>query len=154
MWQLAAESGAGYILMHMQGVPETMQQSPVYKDVVAEVGAFFQERLAALSAAGVAFEQVVLDVGIGFGKSMEHNLQLLSRMDSFTRWKRPLVLGVSRKSFIARAAAEPVTADRLPGSLACACWGIGRGIDIVRTHDVGATRQAVRVAAAILKNTR
>jgi dihydropteroate synthase len=154
MWQLVAESGAGYILMHMRGVPETMQEAPVYDDVVAEVGGFFQERLAAVSAVGVRTEQVVLDVGIGFGKSSEHNLQLLGKLDSLTRWERPLLLGASRKSFITRVAADPVTADRLPGSLACACWGIGHGIDIVRTHDVGATRQAVRVAAAILKNTR
>ena len=154
MWRLVAESGAGYVLMHMRGEPETMQEAPVYDDVVAEVGAFFEERLAAVTRAGVGRDQVVLDVGIGFGKSSEHNLQLLGKLDSLTRWERPLLLGASRKSFIARVAADPATVDRLAGSLACACWGIGHGVDIVRTHDVAATRQAVRVAAAILKNTR
>jgi dihydropteroate synthase len=154
MWRLVAETGAGYVIMHMRGVPETMQEAPVYDDVVGEVGAFFEERVAAVTAAGVKMDQLVLDIGIGFGKTAEHNLQLLGKLDSFTRWKRPLLLGASRKSFIARVAAETAAADRLAGSLACACWGIGHGIDIVRTHDVGATRQAVGVTAAILKNTR
>jgi len=155
MWQLVAESGAGYVAMHMQGIPETMQDAPKYEDVVAEVNAFFGERLAGLGQAGVSPEQVVLDVGIGFGKTLEHNLQLLGKLDSFTRWHRPLLLGASRKSFILRAAADrsDSVADRLPGSLACACWGIGHGVDIIRTHDVAATRQAVRVAAAILSQS-
>jgi dihydropteroate synthase len=149
MWRLAAETGAGYVAMHMQGTPATMQQAPVYQDVVAEVNAFFGERLAALAKAGLPAEQVVLDVGLGFGKTVDHNLQLLAHLDSFTKWRRPLLLGASRKSFISRATGDAPDADRQAGSVACACWGVGHGIDIVRTHDVAATRQAIRLTAAI-----
>ncbi len=154
MWELVAETGAGYVVMHMKGLPATMQENPAYGDVVSEVHGFFEERLRRLKAAGVHSEQVVLDVGIGFGKTSAHNLQLLGNLDSFTRWERPLLLGASRKSFISQVAAADATADRLPGSLACVCWGIGHGIDIVRTHDVAATRQAIRVTAEIRAKTR
>ena len=153
MWRLVAESGAGYVAMHMQGTPQTMQTAPAYKDVVAEINEFFGDRLARLKQAGVAAEQVVLDVGLGFGKTVEHNLQLLSQLDSFTKWNRPLLLGASRKSFIAQAAGETPTADRLPGSLACACWAVQRGANIIRTHDVAATRRALRVTEAIAART-
>ncbi len=151
LWQLVAGSGAGYVAMHMQGTPQTMQDRPSYGNVVTEVNAFFEDRLRALAATGVSADQVVLDVGLGFGKTPEHNLQLLAQHDSFTRWGRPLLLGASRKSFIPRVTGEPPGAatDRLGGSLACACWGIGRGVNIVRTHDVAATRQAVRLIEAI-----
>ena len=150
MWRAVAEAGAGYVAMHMQGTPQTMQTEPAYGDVVAEVGEFFSERLARLEQAGVRREHVVLDVGLGFGKTAEHNLQLLAHLDSFTRWNRPLLLGASRKSFIPQIAGEAGAAGRLPGSLACACWGARQGINIVRTHDVAATRQALRVNEAIL----
>ena len=100
MWRIAAEFRAGYICMHAQGTPQTMQKNPVYADVVREVGEFFGERLERLNACGVAADQVVLDVGIGFGKTLEHNLQLLANLRSFTKMARPLLLGVSRKSFI------------------------------------------------------
>jgi dihydropteroate synthase len=152
MWRVVAGTGAGYAAMHMQGTPQTMQTSPAYRDVVSEVGAFFEDRLVRLERSGVQREQVVLDVGLGFGKTVEHNLQLLAHLDSFTRWKRPLLLGASRKSFIARAACLAGDVDassRLPGSLACACWGARHGVNIVRAHDVAATRQALRVLEAI-----
>jgi dihydropteroate synthase len=150
MWRAVAEAGAGYVLMHMQGTPQTMQEAPDYQDVVAEVGAFFEERLARLEQSGVGLDQVVLDVGLGFGKTVGHNLQLLAQLDSFTKWRRPLLLGASRKSFIPRVAGEAGVAERLPGSLACACWGARHGVNIVRAHDVAATRQALRVSEAIL----
>jgi dihydropteroate synthase len=92
----------------------------------------------------------VLDVGIGFGKTVEHNLQLLASLDSFKKWDRPLLLGASRKSFIPQAAGQAAAVDRLPGSLACACWAVQRGVQIVRTHDVAATRQALWLTEAIL----
>ncbi len=149
MGQVVAETGAGYIAMHMQGQPRTMQVDPVYADVVGEVETFFRERLRRLQAGGVAANQVVLDVGIGFGKSLEHNLQLLAALRSFTKLERPLLLGVSRKSFIAQLTPAPASA-RLPGSLAGACLGVARGVQIIRTHDVAATVQAVRVTEAIL----
>ena len=102
MWRVVAEFGAGYIAMHMQGTPQTMQATPHYADVVAEIEVFFADRLARVANAGVSPEQVVLDVGIGFGKALEHNLQLLASLRRFTKLQRPLLLGVSRKSFIGK----------------------------------------------------
>ncbi len=150
MWRLAAETGAGYVAMHMLGTPQTMQRQPAYRDVAAEVGEFFTERLERLHAAGVGLEQIVLDPGIGFGKTAEHNLQLLAALNSFTRWKRPVLLGASRKAFIGQVGASADVNERLPGSLACACWGVADGVNIIRTHDVAATRQAVRLTEAII----
>ncbi len=150
MWQLVAETGAGYVLMHMLGTPQTMHQNPTYQDVVADIGAFFNDRLGRLRTHGVAPEQVVLDVGFGFGKTKEHNLLLLARLEQFKKEQRPLLLGVSRKSFIGNVTGEPNPMSREPGSLACACWGATAGADIVRTHDVVATRQALRMIEAIV----
>lgn len=153
MWETVAEAGAGYVLMHMQGTPQTMQQKPVYGEVVREVGDFFSERLARIEAAGLGPEHVILDVGIGFGKTSEHNLRLLAALRSFTKWGRPLLVGVSRKSFVGKLDGQlgltPVEA-RLPGSLACACWAAEAGVNMVRTHDVTATRQALRMIEAIM----
>jgi dihydropteroate synthase len=144
MWELAAETSAGYVAMHMQGTPQTMQQNPIYRDVVQDVSDFFGQRLARLAACGLRPEQVVLDVGIGFGKTLEHNLQLLAGLEHFRIWQRPLLVGVSRKSFMGKLL--DVEADgRLPGGLACACWAAAAGINIIRTHDVAATLQAVRM---------
>jgi dihydropteroate synthase len=150
MWQVVAEAGAGYIAMHMQGTPQTMQQNPVYHDVVAEVDEFFSERLGQLNAFGIRAERVVLDVGIGFGKSPEHNLQLLGALQIFSKWDRPLLLGVSRKSFIGQVTGATEVADRLAGSLACSCWGVEHGVNIIRTHDVATTRRAVRMTEAVM----
>ena len=149
MWRVVAEAGAGYICMHMQGEPRTMQTDPVYTDVVEATHAFFVDRLEGLQSAGVHAEQVVLDVGIGFGKTLEHNLQLLRAIQRFTKLSRPLLLGVSRKSFIGHLLGAEVT-DRLPASLACACIGIQLGANLLRVHDVAATVQAVRMTEAIL----
>jgi len=149
LWRLVAEAQAGYICMHMQGTPRTMQLNPVYTDVVREVEAFFVDRLRRLQACGVAAEQVVLDIGIGFGKTVEHNLQLLRGLTSFRKQGRPLLLGVSRKSFIGRLTGADVEA-RLPGSLAGACWAVAQGVQLLRTHDVAATAQAVRLTEALL----
>lgn len=150
MWRMVADAGAGYICMHMQGTPRTMQSDPHYDDVVREVGEFFAARLDRLAACGVGAEQVALDPGIGFGKSVAHNLQLLAAMRGFTRFARPLVLGVSRKSFIGKIVPAEVT-QRLPGSLACATLAVEAGVQIIRAHDVAETVQAVRVTEAILK---
>jgi dihydropteroate synthase len=153
MWEVVAEADAGYICVHMQGTPQTMQSSPVYCDVVAEVGEFFVDRLGRLAAVGVRHEQVVLDVGIGFGKTLEHNLQLLAGLDRFTRLGRPSLVGVSRKSFLGRLSGAGVE-GRLPGGLACAVLAIQQGVQIIRTHDVAATVQALRVAEAVLAHRR
>lgn len=149
LWRVVAEAQAGYVCMHMQGAPPTMQREPTYRDVVGEIGDFFDERIERLSAAGVHAEQIILDVGIGFGKTLEHNLQLLASLRSFTKWRRPLLLGVSRKSFIGHLLGAEMT-ERLPASLACACWAVAVGVNIVRTHDVAATSQALRMTEALL----
>lgn len=149
MSRVVADTGAGYVAMHMQGTPQTMQRAPVYGNVVAEVGDFFDTRLQSLVAAGVSAEQVALDPGIGFGKTLDHTLDLLARLAEFTRQGRPLVLGVSRKSFLGAMLGAGIT-DRLPAGLACTVWASLQGVRIFRTHDVAATVQALRVAEALL----
>jgi dihydropteroate synthase len=150
MWELAVQTQAGYVLMHAQGTPQTMQQKPTYKNVVRDVGGFFSERLGLLlNEVGMPIEQVVLDVGIGFGKLPEHNLQLLAGLRSFTKWRRPLLVGISRKSFIEKLLGEPVE-NRLPASLACTSLALVSGANIIRTHDVAETIQATRMAEAVL----
>ena len=153
MWRTVSEARAGYICMHMQGTPQTMQANPVYTDVVSEVGDFFVERLQRLNDSGVSADQVVLDVGIGFGKTVEHNLQLLAGLRSFTRLERPLLIGVSRKSFIGKLLGAD-GAGRLPGALTCAGWAAQAGGQIIRTHDVAETVQAIRMTEAILAHRR
>ncbi len=148
MARLLAETGAGYICMHMLGTPQTMQEAPRYGEVVTEVGAFFERQLARLAAAGVRAEQVALDVGIGFGKTLEHNLRLLAHLDFYTRFNRPLVLGASRKSFLGRLLGVDAP-GRLPGSLACAAWAVWLGAQVVRVHDVAVTRQVARTIEAL-----
>jgi len=150
LWRVVATQGAGYVAMHMQGTPQTMQANPYYDDVIAEVGAFFEERLERMQAAGMTMDQVALDVGIGFGKTLEHNLQLLGGLRHFTKYARPLLLGVSRKSFMGRLLGVEVP-DRLPAALACSVDAIGQGANIIRTHDVAETVRAVRMAEAIRK---
>jgi len=149
MWQIVAEFRAGYIAMHAQGSPATMQQNPAYADVVREVGEFFAERLEKLTATGIAADQIVLDPGIGFGKTLEHNLQLLAQFRRFGKFHRPLLLGVSRKSFIEKFSGAAVN-QRLPASLACATLALAAGGQLIRTHDVAETVAAVRLAEAIL----
>ena len=126
-----------------------MQDNPSYTDVVSEVNRFFADRLSRLLACGVSAEQVVLDVGIGFGKRVEDNLRLLAGLRGFTKWERPLLLGVSRKSFMGRVVGAGIE-ERLPPSLACACWGVENGARLIRCHDVAATRHAVRMTEALM----
>jgi dihydropteroate synthase len=149
MQRVVAEYQAGYVCMHAQGTPRTMQKNPVYADVVGEVGDFFRERLKKLNAGGVPADQVVLDVGIGFGKTMEHNLLLLGNLHRFTTMARPLLIGVSRKSFIGDLLGTKLD-ERLPASLACACRAVESGVQIIRAHDVAETVQAVRMMEAVL----
>lgn len=149
MARVVAEFQAGYVAMHMQGTPQTMQQSPAYADVVREVDEFFVGQLGRLAQAGVQPEQVVLDPGIGFGKTLEHNLQLLAALPHFARHGRPVLLGVSRKSFLGKLTGTENPTERLPGALACAALAVRDGVQLLRVHDVRETVQAVRVAAAI-----
>jgi dihydropteroate synthase len=146
MWDLAARSGAAYVLMHMKGTPQSMQAEAKYESVVSEVGEFFREKIERLAKSGVKREQLLLDPGIGFAKNAEHNLQLLAGLNGFTIHGRPLLIGASRKSFIGKVLGSQ---DRLPGSLACAAWAVGRGAQIIRTHDVAATREVVRMIEQI-----
>jgi dihydropteroate synthase len=149
LWEVVAEARAGYVCMHMQGTPQTMQVNPDYTDVVREVGEFFSERTRRLSDCGVGREQIILDPGIGFGKTVEHNLQLLGAARNFMGLERPLLVGVSRKSFIGKLLGAELSA-RLPAALACACMAVASGVQIVRAHDVAETVQAIRMTEAIL----
>lgn len=147
MLATVARAGAGLVLMHMQGTPQTMQLDPRYDDVTGEVAGFLHERLAAAEAAGVAPEQIAVDPGIGFGKTAEHNLTLLRRLDAVCALGRPILIGVSRKSLIAKLlGADRASAEALrQGSIAAAVWSVTRGAHIVRVHDVAETTQALRV---------
>jgi len=153
MWRVVAETGAGYVCMHMQGVPQTMQANPTYSDVVEEVEKFFFERIHRLNDCGVASEQIILDTGIGFGKTPGHNLQLLGALRRFTKLERPLLLGVSRKSFIGKLFGTELAA-RLPAALACASLAVEAGVQIIRAHEVAETVQALRMTEAILANRK
>lgn len=149
LWKIVAEARAGYVCMHIQGTPQTMQVKPAYADVVGEVGDFFSERIRRLSDCGVGREHIILDPGIGFGKTVEHNLQLLGAVGQFTELDRPVLIGVSRKSFIGKLLGTELAA-RLPAALACACMAVAAGIQIIRAHDVAETVQAIRMTEAIL----
>lgn len=148
MWRVVAETGAGYICMHMRGTPQTMQLDPQYDDVVAEVLEFFTDRRRRLAAAGVELEQVVWDVGIGFGKTPEHNLKLLAALGRFTKLERPLLLGISRKTFLGKLTGAALP-DRLPAALAVTALAVAAGVQMFRTHDVAETVRAVRMAEAV-----
>jgi dihydropteroate synthase len=145
---LLVETGAGYVIMHMRGTPRTMQSHPVYGDVVRDVYEFFEERLGKLRTLGVAAEQVILDAGIGFGKELDHNLLLLNGLERFQTIGRPVLVGASRKSFIAKLLGVELP-RRLPASIAAACWASLHGAQILRVHDVAETVQAIRMCEAI-----
>jgi dihydropteroate synthase len=151
MWEAAAEVRAGYVVMHSPGLPGAMPKKPAYTDVVHEVDEFFTEELARISKeSGITPEQIVLDPGIGFGKALEHNLLLLAGLGRFTKCGRPVLLGVSRKSFIEKLTGAKLN-ERLPASLACATLAVESGVNIIRAHDVAETVQAVRMTEAILQ---
>ncbi|MGL6336721.1 dihydropteroate synthase [Aeromonas jandaei] len=140
----AAEARVPVCLMHMQGQPRTMQVEPHYDDLVGEVKAFFDERIAACLAAGIAREQLLLDPGYGFGKTLAHNYQLLAAQGALLDYGLPLLVGMSRKSMIGNLLNRPV-GERLAGSLACALIGMQHGARIIRVHDVRETMDALRV---------
>ena len=146
---LCAERKAGLVLMHMQGDPRTMQEEPTYEDVVDDVRAFLAERLEAALEAGVERDRVWLDPGIGFGKTLDHNLELLRRLGELRSLGQPLVVGTSRKSFIGKIDGSEV-GDRLGGSIASSVLAAAEGADVLRVHDVAEARQALQVASAVL----
>jgi len=143
-----AAAGAGAVLMHMRGTPATMQQDPRYDDVVADVRVHLAARLAAARAAGIDAERIAVDPGIGFGKTLEHNVALLARLEELLPLGRPIVIGASRKSFLGRLT-EADLEGRLEGGLAAAAIAVLQGARVIRTHDVGSTVKALRVAEAI-----
>jgi dihydropteroate synthase len=145
---LVAESGADCCLMHMLGEPRTMQQDPRYDDVVSDVKAFLEERLAFATSQGVPEGRVWLDPGIGFGKTVEHNLELLRRLDEIVAIGRPVVIGTSRKSFLGKLAGGRDEGGRLPGTIATNVVALERGATIFRVHDVAQNADALAVAAA------
>jgi dihydropteroate synthase len=150
---VAAASDAPVILMHARGDPRTMQESPVYEDVVAEVHAYLEQRIEACVGAGIDAARLIVDPGIGFGKTLEHNLTLLRNLHRFHDLGCPLLLGVSRKSFLGRLSGGAPAHGRLPGSLAAALAAIHQGVHILRVHDVAETRQALAVWQAIFPGT-
>ncbi len=136
MARIAAESGAGVVLMHMKGTPRTMQENPVYKDVTAEVCAYLKSRIDFADQHGVPPNRIAIDPGIGFGKTVEHNLELLRNLPQLTLCGCPVLVGASRKSFIGQLTGRPRPEDRLAGSLGVAAWAVTHGSHILRVHDV------------------
>ena len=151
MFELAAARDVPLCLMHMQGEPATMQDDPYYDDVVSEVCAFLRERMKTAVAHGVSEAQIVLDPGIGFGKTLEHNLALLGNLSRITKIGRPVLLGASRKRFISGVVGgkNAASADRVGGSCAATVFGFLAGTSIFRVHDVAAHRQALDLACAV-----
>jgi dihydropteroate synthase len=143
---VAAAGGAGWVAMHMQGDPRTMQVDPHYDDVVAEVTAFLIERAERAEAAGV--REVWIDPGIGFGKTVEHNLSLLRHLRTLATTGWPVAVGTSRKSFLGRLTGGADAGDRLEGSVATAVWAADQGASMIRVHDVAATVQAMKVVSS------
>ncbi|WP_017409290.1 dihydropteroate synthase [Aeromonas hydrophila] len=145
----AAVADVPVCLMHMQGQPRTMQAEPHYDDLLGEVRAFFDERIAACLAAGIRREQLLLDPGYGFGKTLAHNYQLLAQQEKLLDYQLPLLVGMSRKSMIGNLLGRLVD-ERLAGSLACALIGMQRGARIIRVHDVRATMDALRTGWMVM----
>jgi len=153
MAEVVAERRCPVCLVHMRGEPRTMQEDPRYDDVVADVLAFLEQRMAFAVAEGVAEEQIVLDPGIGFGKTARHNLQLIHRLDRLSALGRPVVLGASRKRFLG-AVLGTGPEDRLIGTVATTALGLERGAAVIRVHDVMPNYEALRVSLAIMEADR
>lgn len=147
--EAAAASGLPVCLMHMQGSPVTMQDAPAYADVIDEVEAFLSARIAACEAAGISRQKIILDPGFGFGKTLEHNLRLLNKLEQLLRLDCPLLLGTSRKSMIDHVLHKPVD-QRLSGGLATVALGVTKGAAIFRVHDVQETTDVVRMCEAVM----
>jgi dihydropteroate synthase len=150
MGELAARKRVPVVLMHMRGTPKIMQISPSYDDVLGEIKDFFRERMAAAADYGIAEESLILDPGIGFGKRLEDNLQLINHLDFFTDLGRPILVGVSRKSFLGAILNLPVD-ERLEGTIAASLLSRLKGAHIIRVHDVAPVKRALQVAERILQ---
>lgn len=150
MAEVAAEHGAAVIIMHMKGEPRTMQARPRYKDVVSEILQFLGDRVDAAEDAGIRPDRIMVDPGIGFGKTVDHNLEILARLGELRSLGKPVVIGVSRKWFIGKITGAPPD-ERLAGSLAAAVIAVRNGADLVRVHDVRETVQAIKVARSVAR---
>jgi dihydropteroate synthase len=151
MFELVRETGAGLVLMHMLGDPRTMQEDPRYDDVVGEVRGFLAERLGTAEAAGVHREQLCVDPGIGFGKKLHHNLELLHSIGSFRHLGVPVLVGVSRKRFVGELTGVAEPADRLDGTAGAVAWCVAQRVDLIRVHDVKEMSRVATVVEAIIK---
>jgi dihydropteroate synthase len=148
IFDIIKTSGCGYVLMHMQGTPGNMQKEPFYQDVIKEIKEFFSEKISYMTERGMDKNRIVIDPGIGFGKRTEDNLKILKNLHGFEDFRRPLLIGVSRKSFIGKITGLP-SEERLEGSIASSVIAYLRGAGIFRTHDVKQTRRALEIAHAI-----
>ena len=146
---IAKESQVPVFIMHMQGTPQSMQKKPHYNNVLIDIYEFFEERIFACETGGIEKKNLILDPGIGFGKTLEHNLTILRNIREFSKLECPILLGTSRKSFIAKASLGEDANERLGGSLASVVWGRSQGVEIFRVHDVKATVQALKIFDAI-----
>ncbi|WP_353571267.1 dihydropteroate synthase [Candidatus Albibeggiatoa sp. nov. BB20] len=149
--QVAAEANVTVCLMHMQGEPQTMQHNPQYNDVIAEVKQFLLQRVAACLNQGIAAQNIWIDMGFGFGKTLEHNLQLMNQLEQFTQLDYPVLVGISRKSMIGKVLDQPVE-QRLHGGLGLTALAISKGAKIIRTHDVAATKNIVKMIQAVMNS--
>ena len=150
MATVVSEMEAGLILMHMKGTPRTMQQRPQYHDVVSEICDSLQKRIEIAESQGITADRIIIDPGIGFGKTIEHNLEILKRLPEFRKLRKPLLIGTSRKSFIGNILNLPVN-ERVEGTTATVCWAIAHGADIVRVHDVKANVRAAQMTDALYR---
>ncbi len=153
MADVVAGSGAAVVIMHIKGTPRDMQQNPIYDDVVGEIISYLEDGIGIAVKAGVDREKTLIDPGIGFGKTLEHNLLILNRLDEFRALGRPIVLGTSRKKFIGTVLNVPVPEQRVDGTAATVALGIERGACVVRVHDVARMAQVARMTDAIIKQS-
>ncbi len=154
MADVLASGDVPVVLMHMQGTPPTMQKDPRYQDVVAEIISFFQERMDFAVKKGIAERRIILDPGMGFGKTLEHNMDILKRFSTFKKLGRPLLVGASRKTFIGKLLGHPEILppeERLEGTLAAHLWAVQEGASGLRVHDVAAARKSLKVWEALLR---
>jgi dihydropteroate synthase len=147
---LISDKEASVVLMHMKGVPKTMQNNPFYEDLYQEIGCFLKERITKATAYGIKREKIIVDPGIGFGKSLEHNLAIINNLDFLKELDRPILLGISRKSFIGKILNLPPQ-NRIEGTIASAVLSVLRGAHILRVHDVEQVKKAITVAEAIIE---
>lgn len=153
MVEMAASTDVGCVVMHMLGEPATMQVEPTYQDVVAEVGGYLLAQAAVLESAGVARERIAIDPGIGFGKTVEHNVALMRATNELASYGYPVLIGASRKSFVGAITGQAVAAERLGGSIATALYAARSGAAIIRVHDVAETAEALRMQRALESGT-